>query len=287
MEGAAFEAKAAPAGLHVVATPIGNLGDITVRALETLAGADRILCEDTRVTRRLTTHYGIRTPLEAFHEHNAEKLLPKVLDALAAGAAVALVSDAGTPLISDPGYRLVDAARTAGHAVHAIPGASALTAALSVAGLATDAAFFAGFLPQKQGARRARLAEIAAVPGTLVVYEAPHRLVETLSDMAETLGDRRAAVARELTKKFEEVTRGSFAELIADYANREAVKGEIVVLVERAAAAEASEADVDALLTDALAGASLRDAVAAVTAETGLPRKLVYARALALEKERS
>ncbi len=281
--GQTFSAPSAAPGLHVVATPIGNLGDITVRALQTLAGADQVLCEDTRITRRLTGHYGIATTLSAYHDQNAARVLPTVLDALAAGEAVALVSDAGTPLISDPGYRLVDAARAAGHPVHVVPGASALTGALSVAGIATDAVFFAGFLPTKTTARRKRLEALKDEPATLVVYEAPHRLVACLKDMATVLGDRTAAVARELTKRHEEVVRASLSNLAFEFAGRKAVKGEIVILVERGDDTASEAIDLDALLTDALTGQTMRDAVAAVTAETGLPRKTVYDRALALK----
>src|SRR5688500_1307193 len=191
-------------GLHLVATPIGNLRDITIRALETLAAADVIACEDTRVTRRLLDHYGIATPLTPYHEHNAAAARPKLLTRLAAGEAVTLVSDAGTPLVSDPGFKLVRAARDAGHAVTALPGASATLAALASAGLPTDRFFFEGFLPAKQGQRRGRIAEIAAIPATLILFESGPRLARTLADVAAGLGPREAAVCRELTKLHEE-----------------------------------------------------------------------------------
>lgn len=271
-----------PPGLHVVATPIGNLGDITVRALQTLAGADRILCEDTRMTRRLLDRYAIVATTEAFHEHNAESRLPGILQRLETGAAIALVSDAGTPLISDPGFRLVDAARVAGLPVHAVPGPSALTAALSIAGLATDAAHFVGFLPPKQGARRTAIKALADQDATLVLYEGPHRLLACLRDLLTVLGDRTAAVARELTKRHEEVIRGPLSEVIASFEDRDAIKGEIVILVDRADAARAEDIDLDSILREALEAASLRDAVAQVTEATGMKRAIIYERALHL-----
>ena len=182
-------------GLHIVATPIGNLGDITLRALAALAGADLIACEDTRVTRKLLDRYAIATPLTPYHDHNAAKARPALLQRLAQGAAIALVSDAGTPLVSDPGLKLVQAARDAGHAIIALPGASALLAALSVAGLPTDQFFFAGFLPPKQTARRARIAELAGIPATLVLFETGPRIAATLADLAAGLGPRRPRFA--------------------------------------------------------------------------------------------
>lgn len=270
-------------GLYVVATPIGNLGDVTLRALETLAGADVIACEDTRVTRVLLDRYAIRTPLLAYHEHNAERQRPRLLAALAEGKAVALVSDAGTPLISDPGYRLVGEVAAAGHAVVPIPGASALLAGLVAAGLPTDAFHFAGFLPAKAGARRRRLAELAAIPATLVFYESPRRLGEALAEMAEVLGpERPAAVARELTKLHETVTRDSLAGLAAAFAGA-APKGEVVVLVgPPAPPAAASEADAAALLKAALATMPASAAAADVARATGLERRALYRLALAL-----
>ena len=204
---------AAPAGLHLVATPIGNLRDITLRALEVLAAADVIACEDTRVTRKLLDHYGIATPLTPYHDHNAAEARPKLLARLAAGAAVALVSDAGTPLVSDPGFKLVRAAREAGHAVTALPGASAVLAALAVAALPTDRFFFEGFLPPKEGQRRARIADLARIPATLVLFETGPRLAASLADLAAGLGPREAAICRELTKLHEEVRRGDLAAL--------------------------------------------------------------------------
>ncbi len=273
-------------GLHIVATPIGNLGDITLRALEALAGADLIACEDTRVTRKLLDRYGIARPLTPYHEHNAAKARPVLLRRLAEGTAVALVSDAGTPLISDPGYKLVRAAQEAGHTVTALPGASAVMAALAVAGLPTDQFLFVGFLPPKEAARRARIAELARVPATLILFETGPRLAATLADLAEGLGgEREAALCRELTKLHEEVRRGSLATLAERYA-RDTPRGEIVLVVSPAPASEpVGAAEAEAMLRQALARVSLKDAVGEVADATGLPRREVYQRALALAKD--
>src|ERR1700677_3363227 len=200
LHGQSFEAASIAPGLHIVSTPIGNLGDITLRALATLAAADLIACEDTRVTRKLIDRYVISTPLTPYHDHNAAAARPKLLRRLAEGAAVALVSDAGTPLVSDPGFKLVRAAQEAGHTVTTLPGASAALAALTVAGLPTDQFLFAGFLPPKQAARRARIAELNRVPATLILFETGPRLAATLADLAAEFGEREAAVCRELTK---------------------------------------------------------------------------------------
>jgi len=279
-------ARTAP-GLHIVATPIGNLGDITLRALETLAGVDLIACEDTRVTRKLLDRYGIATPLTPYHDHNAAKSRPLLLRRLAEGAAIALVSDAGTPLISDPGFKLVRAAHEAGHAVTPIPGASALLAALNVAGLPTDQFFFAGFLPPKQAARRFRIAELARVNATLVLYETGPRLAATLADLADGLGSREAAICRELTKLHEETRRGDLAALAQSYEGHEP-RGEIVVVIASPGAPERpSSSETDALLRQALVRASLKDAVGEVMEATGLPRRELYQRALELAKERN
>ena len=235
--------------LYLVATPIGNLGDITLRALETLAGADVLACEDTRVTRVLLNRYGIAQRPYAYHEHNAAEAGPRLIAALEEGRSVALVSDAGTPLVSDPGFRLVETAREKGIAVVPIPGPSAVLAALSGAALPTDAFFFAGFLPVKDGQRRARLDELRSVPGTLVFFESPHRLGDTLAAMADAYAGRQAAVCRELTKTFEEFRRGSVEELAAHYAEAGAPKGEIVICVGPPVKNDAAtEIDVDALL---------------------------------------
>ena len=283
--GLAAEAEALAPGLYVVSTPIGNLGDVSLRALATLAAADAVLAEDTRVTRTLLAHYGITTPLVSYHEHSNEAVRERMVIRLREGQALALVSDAGTPLVSDPGYRLVEAAIAADLPVIPIPGASAALAALIVSGLPTDRFFFEGFLPAKSGARRERLAELAGIPGTLVLYEAPHRLAESLADAALVLGPRNAAVARELTKLFETVRRGTLTDLAARYAAEPAPKGEIVVLIapEPAGAhADAIRATLDDRLRDALRSGSVKEAAAIVAAETGLPKRDVYARALRL-----
>jgi 16S rRNA (cytidine1402-2'-O)-methyltransferase len=284
--GHAVAPRALASGLYLVATPIGNLADITLRALETLAAADLIACEDTRVTARLLDRYGIKTPLTPYHDHNAEAARPKILARLRDGGAVALVSDAGTPLISDPGYRLVRAAQEAGAAVTAIPGASAVLTALGVAGLPTDRFFFEGFLPPKDAARRKRAAELARIPATLVLFESGPRIAAALAALAAELGDRTAAVCRELTKLHEEVRRGGLAELARHYAEGGETRGEFVLVIAPPAAPAPSAADVDALLRAALRSQTLKDAVGAVAAATGEPRQQVYRRALALAKER-
>jgi 16S rRNA (cytidine1402-2'-O)-methyltransferase len=281
-----FQPPRLPAGLYAVATPIGNLRDITLRALEILASADAVACEDTRVTRKLFDHYGLSTPLFAYHDHNAEAVRPKILQRLAAGEAVALVSDAGTPLISDPGYRLVREAIAAGHVVSAAPGASSALMALTVAGLPTDRFFFEGFLPAKETARRTRIAELARVPATLVLFESGPRLADTLSDLAAGLGDREAAIARELTKLHEEVRRGDLGALAVAYAGGAETRGEMVIVIAPPVSEEASAADIDALLTSALARTSVKEAVAEVASATGAPRRAVYSRALELAKDR-
>ncbi len=287
LAGQALTVPAAAPGLHVVATPIGNLRDVTIRALETLAGADVIACEDTRVTRRLLDHYGIATPLVPYHEHNAATMRPKLLARLAARDAVALVSDAGTPLVSDPGFKLVREAREAGYAVNALPGASAVLVALAVAALPTDRFFFEGFLPAKETARRTRLATLARIPATLILFESGPRLAAALADLAEIFGAREAAVCRELTKLHEEVRRAPLAELAAAYARDDAeTRGEIVIVVAPPADEAPPEGDdVDALLRRALTRVSVKDAVAEVAAATGLPRREVYQRALDLTKD--
>jgi 16S rRNA (cytidine1402-2'-O)-methyltransferase len=253
--------------------------------LETLAGADLIACEDTRVTRRLTERYGIATPLTPYHEHNATAARPKLLARLAQGQAVALVSDAGTPLISDPGYKLAREATAAGHAVSALPGASAVLTALAVAGLPTDRFFFEGFLPPKHAARHKRVAALAGVPATLVLFESGARLAATLADLAEGLGPRPAAVCRELTKLHEEVRRGELAQLARDYAGGAETRGEIVIVVAPPADEAMDAADVDDLLRRALTRVSVKDAVGEVALATGRPRREVYQRALTLAKD--
>ncbi|QGM93087.1 16S rRNA (cytidine(1402)-2'-O)-methyltransferase [Methylocystis rosea] len=278
------EAERIEPGLHLVATPIGNLKDVSFRALSTLAAADAVVAEDTRVTKTLLAHYGISTPLVAYHEHNARVIRPHLLARLEAGAKLALVSDAGTPLVSDPGFRLVQEALERGVHVTSVPGPSAVLAALVVAGLPTDRFFFEGFLPHKSGPRRARLAELAPIPGTLVFFESPRRLAETLADCAAILGKRNAAIARELTKMFESVRRGALDELAATLAEEEPPRGEIVLLVAPpgADAALTAAADLDAKIEEALNAHSVKDAASVVSAATGQPRRQVYARALEL-----
>lgn len=283
--GMAAEAEKIAPGLHLVATPIGNLKDISFRALSTLAAADAILAEDTRVTRVLLAHYGITTPLLNYHEHNAAQMRPKIMARLELGQALALVSDAGTPLVSDPGHKLVDETLALGFSVTTVPGPSAVLTGLVLSGLPMDAFFFGGFLPAKQAARKHRLLELAAVPGTLVFFESPHRVGDMLADAAEVLGARPAAVARELTKMFENVRRGMIDELAAHYAEEGPPRGEIVVVIggpDKAQAAVDAGATVDDRLRVLLPDHSLKEAVALVTAQTGLPRKEVYARALLL-----
>ena len=285
LNGMPVAAKRPSGGLYLVATPIGNLGDITLRALDVLAGADVIACEDTRVSRRLTERYGIATPLTSYHEHNAAEARPRLLKRLAEGEAVALVSDAGTPLISDPGFKLVRAACEAGHTVNALPGASALLVALSVAGLPTDRFFFEGFLPPKQAARQKRIAVLSAIPATLVLYESGTRLAATLADLATGLGPRAAAICRELTKLHEEVRRDDLAGLARDYAEGGETRGEIVIVVAPPAEDETQAGDVDDMLRQALGRVSVKDAVGEVALATGRPRREVYRRALELSKD--
>ena len=285
-EATALEAAPLAAGLYVVATPIGNLGDVTLRALDVLARADAIACEDTRVTRKLLDRYGLRARLAVYNDHSGEADRARLLARIEAGGAVALVSDAGTPLISDPGYKLVRAAGERGLKVVPIPGASAALAALMASGLPTDRFFFEGFLPARSGERRRRIEDLRTIPATLVLYESPHRLSDALTDLLDVMGDREAAVARELTKAFEEIRRGRLAELAGFHAGHE-VRGEVVVVLgPPALPAPPPEADLDAMLADALARLSLKDAAAAVAAATGLPRRIVYQRALALGKDR-
>jgi 16S rRNA (cytidine1402-2'-O)-methyltransferase len=283
--GKRFLARPLEPGLHVVATPIGNLRDMTIRAIESMAAAAIVACEDTRVTRRLVDHFGLATKLVPYHEHNAAEMRPKLLARLAAGDSVALVSDAGTPLVSDPGFKLVEAAREAGHAVVPVPGPSAVMAALVAAGLPTDAFFFAGFLPPKTVGRRGRARDLAAVPGSLVFFETGPRLAASLADLSAELGDREAAVCRELTKAHEEVRRGRLGDLAVHYAAAGEPKGEIVLVVAPPGEAPPPAADdVDAMLRAALAGGSVKDAATAVATATGLPRRDVYQRALVLAK---
>lgn len=271
-------------GLYLVATPIGNLSDITIRALETIAGADVLACEDTRVTAKLLQRFAISRRPVSYHEHNEAASGEALLAELLAGRSVALVSDAGTPLVSDPGFRLVERAIEAGISVIPIPGASAPVAALLASGLPSDAFFFAGFLPSKEVARAKRLEELVRVPGTLLFFESPNRIAASLAEMASVLGDRPAAVCRELTKLHETIYRGSLPQLAEHFAGEENVRGEIVVCVGPPAPAEdAGEEDVDTILTGLLAEMKPSQAAAEAVRLTGRPKRELYARALELK----
>jgi 16S rRNA (cytidine1402-2'-O)-methyltransferase len=283
LAGQAVEPPRLAPGLHLVATPIGNLRDITIRALETLAAVDLIACEDTRVTRRLLDHYGISTPLTPYHEHNAAAARPKLMARLRDGEAIALVSDAGTPLVSDPGFKLVREVREAGHPVLAAPGPSAALTALIISGLPTDRFFFEGFLPAKTGQRKARITELSAVAATLIFYEGGPRVAQSLQALADGFGPRQAAVCRELTKLHEEVRRGDLAALAQQYAEGAESRGEFTIVVEPPADDEVLDADaVDDMLRRALRQGSVKDAVSDVAAATGRPRREIYQRALEL-----
>ena len=272
-------------GLHFLATPIGAARDITLRALDILADADVIAAEDTRTLRHLMEIHGIapaNRPIWSYHDHNGERMRPKILAALAEGKSVAYASEAGTPLVADPGYQLARAAIEAGHPVMSAPGPSAVLAALTVSGLPSDRFLFAGFPPSGGKQRRDWLAEIGSVPATLILYESPKRLKGLLADLSLVLGeDRRAAVCRELTKRFEEVTRGTLAELAATFADR-SVKGEIVVVIDRAGKKVADPADIETALREALECHSTKDAATMVAQVHGLPRRQVYQIALKL-----
>ena len=280
---ARLAAEPLPPGLYVVATPIGNLADITLRALAVLSQAQSLYCEDTRHSRTLLAHYAIGRSLRPYHEHNAERERPRILAELAAGKSVALISDAGTPLVSDPGYKLVRACLAQGHSVTSLPGPSALLAAIASAGLATDTFLFAGFLPARQGARRERLAELRAVPATLVLFEAPSRLAESLADIATVLGQRDAAVARELTKLHEEVRRGTAAEL-ASWAEDDRPKGEMVILVGPPVPPAVTEEAIAERLAPLLGEMSLSEAAKAVADALGVAKGRAYDVGLALKK---
>ena len=272
--------------LTLVATPIGNLGDFTPRAADSLAGADIIACEDTRVTRKLLRLTGTASTarMVPYHDHNGAEMRPWLLEQLQAGRRVALVSDAGTPLVSDPGFKLVAACRDAGIPVVAAPGASAVLAALTVSGLPSDRFMFAGFLPSAEGARRTQITELAELTATVIWFETPSRLARSLADMADILGPRDSVIARELTKLHEEVLRGPLDQLAARLAARPALKGEIVLLVAGRSRDDAAidDAQLDAMLRAEMQGQRLRDAVRSVVEMTGLPRNRVYRLALAL-----
>ena len=275
-------------GLYLVATPIGNLGDITLRALEILRRADMVACEDTRHTGRLLSAHGIDAKITSYHDHNAPRVRPILLARLAAGETVALVSDAGTPLISDPGYRLVAEAAAAGIPVYPIPGASSVLAALCVAGLPTDRFLFLGFAPSRAAARGKFLQPFATVDATLVILESPKRLAAALTAMAEIFGDRPAAICREMTKLHEEIVRGALGDLAQRYAAAPTPKGEVVIVIAPpeagAMAKKFTAAEIDALLRARLADEKPGDAAAHVAAETGIARRTLYSRAVALKK---
>ncbi|MDQ6433311.1 16S rRNA (cytidine(1402)-2'-O)-methyltransferase [Mesorhizobium sp. LHD-90] len=274
--------------LYLVATPIGNLGDVTLRALETLAAADVLACEDTRVTRVLLDRYGIRQRPTPYHEHNAAEAGPKLIEALSEGKRVALVSDAGTPLVSDPGFRLVEQALAAGVRVIPIPGPSAVLAALTASGLPSDTFLFAGFLPVKDGQRRTRLEELKTVPATLVFFESPRRLSDTLVAMADIYGARKAAVGRELTKTFEEMRTGTLPDLAAQYAAADTPKGEIVVCIgPPAAEAPLDAGDVDRLLLSLAAEMPASKAAAEAARMTGGRKPELYRRLMDLKADAS
>jgi 16S rRNA (cytidine1402-2'-O)-methyltransferase len=285
LAGTSVTARPLEPALYLVATPIGNLGDITLRALETLAAAEIIACEDTRTSRVLLDRYGIRTKTVSYHDHNQAAAGARLIETMQAGKSVALITDAGTPLVSDPGGRLVSDARAAGIRVIPIPGASAVLAALTAAGLPAERFFFEGFLPAKTGQRRARLASLASLDATLIFYEGPHRLSETLLDMSEVFGAaREAAVCRELTKTFEEVVVLPLGELSARYPTDANVKGEIVIVVEPPKEVGTSEADVEALLWSLTKEMSASKAAAEASRLTGISKAELYQRLLDAKK---
>lgn len=273
-----------PGGLYVVATPIGNLGDITARAISTLKAADVVACEDTRVTGQLLRHLGVRSALLRYDDHVGAQARPQIVAALSEGKAVALVSDAGTPLISDPGYKLVDEVLEAGYRVIPIPGPSAIITALSAAGLPTDRFYFGGFLPVKDQARRTALSQVQSLDATLVFYESPKRLADCLSAAADVFGGRQAVVGRELTKLYEEFVRGDLSDLATRYRDGEITKGEAVLMIAPPSAdARDPMAELDHSLSQALETLSVKDAASFVATALNLPKKTVYQRALALK----
>ena len=277
-----YEAEPIPPGLHIVATPIGNLGDITLRALATLAAAETVLCEDTRMSGKLMERFAIRTRLSPYHEHNARDVRPGILERLRNGATIALISDAGMPLVSDPGYRLVKEAVALGIPVTACPGPSAVLTGLALSGLPTDRFLFAGFVPQKQGERMRLFAEFAKLKATLIFFESPHRIIETLNDLAAALPGRRVAVTRELTKLHEEVLRGEAGQIAEGLAARSAVKGEITLLIgPPEGEEEVSAADLEAAITEALADMPASKAASEVAKRFNLNRSDIYQMILA------
>jgi 16S rRNA (cytidine1402-2'-O)-methyltransferase len=288
IKGVVFEAESLAPGLHVTSTPIGHLADISLRAVNALAAADAILCEDTRVTGKLLQRYGISTRLVPYHDHNAAKLRPRILGELQAGKALVLVSDAGTPLVSDPGFKLARAVIEMGLPLHVVPGASAPLAALTLSGLPCDRFMFAGFLPEKQGERRRLLTELKAVPATLIFFESPRRIQAALADIAEVLGPRFVAVARELTKLHEEAVRGEAAEVLSVLAGREVVKGEITLVVAPPGeAARPEPQEIDAALREAASTMPAGKAAAEVAHRFGLAKKELYERLLVLKDKKA
>jgi len=268
-------------GLYVTATPIGNLGDISKRALDLFGSADFIICEDKRVSGKLLSYYEIKTPMISYHDHNSQAVMPKLIDELKAGKTMALITDAGTPLISDPGYKLINECRDQGIMVTSLPGASAVLCALTCAGMATDKFFFSGFLPSKTVARKKEINKLSKIPATLVYFESPKRLLASLKDLREVLGNRNAAVCRELTKLYEEIRKDNLDNLIEHYEGLQTPKGEIVVLIEQGKEKKLVN-NLDSALVDALKKLSVKEAVFAVTYMTGRKRKEVYKRALEL-----
>jgi 16S rRNA (cytidine1402-2'-O)-methyltransferase len=281
---ARFEADPLAPGLHILSTPIGNLGDITLRALSALAAADLVLCEDTRTSGKLMERFAIKAKLEPYHEHNADKVRPRIIARLKEGARIALISDAGTPLVSDPGYRLVMEAVDEGIAVSACPGASAVLHALAIAGLPTNRFMFLGFFPEKDGDRARLCAEVKGIRSTLLFFESPHRIVETLQAMAAGLPGRRFAVGRELTKLHEDMLRGTADEIAAVLAARPAIKGEITIVAGPPAEMTHSLEEAEPAMREALAAMPASKAAAEIAKRFGLPRKEVYARMLALKQ---
>lgn len=270
-------------GLYVVATPIGNLSDLTVRALHVLVQSDIIYCEDTRHSRTLMDHFAIKTKLKPYHEHNAARRRPEILKALSGGARIALISDAGTPLISDPGYKIVREAAADGHAVYSVPGASSALAGLTTSGLPTDTVLFAGFLPAKSQARKKRIASFSKTDATLIFFEAPHRIADALGDLLAELGDRAACVARELTKVHEDVRRGPLSALY-DEMRKDPVKGECVIVVAPPVQTELSDEELKDRLEPLLAKLSLKDAARTLSEELSVSKGRVYDLGLVLKK---
>lgn len=270
-------------GLYLVATPIGNLGDLSPRAVDVLKNADVVACEDTRITGKLLSLNAVSTPMVNYHEHNADKMRPVLTARLKKGETVALVSDAGTPLVSDPGHKLVADCIKEGIYVTAVPGASALLTALQLSGLPTRRFLFQGFLPPKSSARKTTLSELKNVPSTLIFYEAPQRMIETLTDMKEVLGDRNCSVSRELTKKFEQTVRGKISDILDLYAQNGVPKGEFVIVVAPPLEEKAGEQDVETALKQALETMSVKDAAAFVAQELNTNKKEVYTLALKLK----